>query len=123
MVQGLAWNKRMGALPPEMTVSTGTLTRIVTSTMEQNKASQKFFWQIFLILSIFISSVSFPGYTYTVTFLIWVLGANSKVIVKNVLGICVKIIITDAHNLQVSFSRFLLVYIYTLLLCIYRYVS
>ena len=81
----------MGLLPPESTVSTGTLTRIVTSTVEQNKASQKIFLQLFLILSIFILSVFFSSYMHTVTFLVWVLGPNIKVIVRNVLGLYVKL--------------------------------
>ena len=90
-VQGLAEYERMGLPSPEKSVSTGTLTKTVTNTMEQNKASQNFFSELFLILSVFISIAFFSSYTYTVTFLVWVLGSNIKVISRNVLGICVKL--------------------------------
>ena len=54
MAQGLTKHRRMETLPHKKAISTGTLTRIVTNIMEQNKASLKiFFLQLVLLLLVF----------------------------------------------------------------------
>ena len=66
MLQRLNDYKEMGILPHKKAVSTGTLTRIVTNVMEQNKASLKFVLQLFLLLLlVFTLFVPFSNNTYT----------------------------------------------------------
>ena len=49
-------------------------------------------------------------YTYTAAFIVWVLGSNLKVIIRNVISMCVKLSLSGVFTiLQVSFSYLLLI--------------
>ena len=92
MAQGLTADKKIGIHTHKKAISTGAMTRIVTNIMEQNKASLKiFFLQLVLLWSVFNLFVLFSNNTYTAAFMVWILGSNLKVIIRNVISMHVKL--------------------------------
>ena len=90
MPQGLTEHRKMGFYLHKKGISTGTLTRIVTNTMEQIRQSEFFFLQLFVpLLLVFTLFALFLDYMPAVTFFIWVLNSNLKVPVRNVSNMCV----------------------------------
>ena len=77
MAQGLIEYKMKGIHLHKKVISAGTMTRIVTNTMGQNKASQNLFLsQLFLLLLVFISFALFSNCMYIAAFIVWVLSSN-----------------------------------------------